>query len=257
MAPRTSSFDAVVLHGREGPSGIRIVTLLSPEAGLVDAFVFGGGKSKLRSLASPWNAGRAWIYRDSARELVKLTDFDETESFPGIREDLRRIWTASFAAECLMRTDSGGGEHAAGYALFIDALSALREAEGDRVDYAAVQFAWRLAALLGVKPDTRECARCGRAFAPGEALRLSSEEGFLCAPCAEASGREGGLARAPELGAGAARYLESTEALPFREALRAGVEARSLAALKLVAFELAAAACEGPLRSVQSGSGIL
>ena len=53
MATRTSSVYALILRAKDGPSGDRIVTLLSAEEGLVDAFAFGGAKSKLRSLASP------------------------------------------------------------------------------------------------------------------------------------------------------------------------------------------------------------
>ena len=90
MAVRSASFDAIILRSKEVPSGARVVTLLSADEGIVEAFVFGGGKSKLRSLASPWYYGKAWVYRDAAKGLVKLTDFDAATRISGHQGGLGR-----------------------------------------------------------------------------------------------------------------------------------------------------------------------
>ena len=110
MATRSASFEALILRSKEVPSGARVATLLSADDGVVEAFVFGGGKSKLRSLASPWHYGRAWIYRDAAKGLVKLTDFDPEREFAAVRGSLEAIAAASFASELMLATSALGGD---------------------------------------------------------------------------------------------------------------------------------------------------
>jgi hypothetical protein len=67
MATRSASFDAIILRSKEVPSGARVATLLSAEEGIVEAFVFGGGKSKLRSLASTDRKQMDCMYRFPSR----------------------------------------------------------------------------------------------------------------------------------------------------------------------------------------------
>ncbi|HOX91759.1 MAG TPA: recombination protein O N-terminal domain-containing protein, partial [Spirochaetales bacterium] len=104
MASRSVSFDALVLRTKESPAGHRIAQLLCKD-GVLDAFIFGGPKAKLRSLVSPWHAGRAWIYDDKSKGFLKLTDFDALEEFPRVRSDLSAIGAASLASEFILATD--------------------------------------------------------------------------------------------------------------------------------------------------------
>ena len=47
MPDRNQSFPALILRAKDSPSGDRIVSLLSADEGIVDAFVFGGARSSL------------------------------------------------------------------------------------------------------------------------------------------------------------------------------------------------------------------
>jgi recombinational DNA repair protein (RecF pathway) len=132
MPHRNLSYEAVVLRARESPGGDRIVTFLAADEGLVEAFAFGGPKSRLRSLASPYHAGTAWIYRDPVKNYQKLSDFAARQTFPFLRESLRRLWSASYFAEILLRTDAAGGESRAAYNLLLDGLSSLDAATNPR-----------------------------------------------------------------------------------------------------------------------------
>jgi DNA repair protein RecO len=189
MATRSASFDAIILRAKEVPSGARVVTLLSADEGIVEAFVFGGGKSKLRSLASPWYFGKAWIYRDASRGLVKLTDFDAVREYPGIRADLPSIAAASFASEFMAATSALGGDWADALSLCADFLSALDEASGrgepEATARALALFAMRALELMGLSPDGDECSACAGALRRDTLHSYSRRTGgFLCARCA-------------------------------------------------------------------------
>ncbi len=268
--------------------------LMTAEAGLQDVFVFGGPKSKLRSLGAPYSAGRAFVYLDPPRDFRKLTDFDVREPFSGLRESLRKLWAAGLVAEFLLKTSGGGGDFPEVLALALDTLRGLEAESEERSDYPTILFLWRMIALLGLMPDPGACSACGDELAPGAArLHAPSVSGYLCPRCAEREaerlvyepagsranggafggrsygggfggtgggqaaecpGERGGLV---SISAGAARWLDRAESLPFAEALKVSLDAPSLAGLKRLAFDLARRAAETPLATLNAGGGIL
>ncbi len=249
MGDRSARTPAVVLRARESPGGDRIVTFLSPEEGLVDAFAFGGPKSKLRSLAAPYHAGIAWIYRDPVRGFTKLTDFDAERDFSGIREDLARLWAAGFFAEALVATHAGGGELAAVFALTLDALATLDAADAPRVDLCVVQFVQRLASCSGIAPEYGVCASCGEGGDDRGIYAWSSREpAFLCRECAAET------TDSIPMPAGAVRYLERTAALSWADAARVGADDSTRAALRAWALSFMNRACDGRLRTLAEGA---
>ena len=120
--------------------------------------MFGGGKSKLRSLASPWHYGTAWIYRDTAKGLIKLTDFDPLREYQGIRGNLDSIAAASFVSEFMIATSALGGDWADALSLVSSALSAFDEAtsrggkDSRAVGRAVSLFTVRALEAMGLMP---------------------------------------------------------------------------------------------------------
>ncbi len=288
MQSRNLVYEALALRSRESPAGDRILCLMTAEAGIQDVFVFGGPKSKLRSLASPYTAGRAFVYFDPPRDFRKLSDFEARESFSGLRESLRKLWAAALVAEFLMKTSGGGGDFPLVLDLALETLRGLESLPEEKADYPAILFLWRMIALLGLMPDPGSCASCGAELAEGLPKRHAfAAGGFLCPDCARAEAERGSFAaeagggyasgayasggagrgglaarEAPDSGiipisAGAARWLERAASLPFAEALGVGLDAPSLAGLKRLAFGLARRAAEAPLSTLTSGAGIL
>lgn len=267
MPSRNIVLDSLVLRARESPRGDRIVGLMTAEAGLVDVFVFGGPKSKLRSLAAPYSAGRAFIYHDPVKDLSKLSDFDVREPFSGLREDLRKIWAAGLVAELLQKTSGGGGDYPLVLGLSLDTLRSLEALPSERADYPALLFIWRMLGITGLMPDPGSCASCGRELEPGASPVYAEEAGgFLCPSCARAmlSAEPLGHSEAPEwtgrhypLTAGALRWLQRSGEIPFIMAARTGLDAESLGGLKALVYQLARKAAEGPLASLQAGLDIL
>jgi len=250
MASRSASFEAVILRAKEVPSGARVVTLLSADQGIVDAFVFGGGKSKLRSLASPWHRGTAWIYRDTGKDLIKLTDFDAITEYSGIRSDLGAIGVASFASEFIVATSALGGDWADALELTTALLSAIDSAAArrDMIDRAVSLFCIRSLELMGLLPDPDECSACAGAMGR-DALHSYSRRsgGFVCASCARSD------SDALDVPAGALAWLDAASRLPFDRAVGIGLGDESLLALKSCVLDLARRAVDTPLRTLKSG----
>lgn len=232
---------------------------MTAEVGLLDVFIFGGPKSKLRSLAGPYSAGRAFIYYDPVRDFYKLSDFEVQESFSGLREALRKLWAAGLVAEFLQKTSGGGGDFPLVLGLALETLQGLEALPDDKAEYPVLLFLWRMLGLLGLMPDPGACASCGADLDPASpALYSTHGGGFLCASCAGHEYQkwqdEG---ESFDITAGAKRYLARAETLPFREALRASLDTASLNGLKAMIYGLARRAAEGPLATLSAGMGIL
>jgi DNA repair protein RecO (recombination protein O) len=222
---------------------------MTAEAGLVDVFVFGGPKSRLRSLASPYASGRAFVYLDPVKEFQKLSDFDVRESYPALREDLGKIWSAGLVAELLVKTSGGGGDFPQVLELSLSCLAALDRAEAGASDPPILLFLWRLVNLLGLGPDPTACAACGRELRPSLGAAYSfALESFLCPSCAS---REDRVLR---LGTGALRWLSRSLELGFDETLRLVLLPETVATLRSLLFGLARLAAESPLASLGPGN---
>jgi DNA repair protein RecO (recombination protein O) len=249
LSSRNLVYDALALRARESPGGSRILTLMTAEAGLVDVFVFGGPKSKLRSLASPYASGRAFVYLDPVKEFMKLSDFDVRESYPALRDELGRLWSAGLVAELLIKTSGGGGDYPQVLELALDCLAALEGSGEAGSEPPILLFLWRLVNLLGLGPDPSACAACGRELRPSLGAAYSfTLKSFLCLSCASEA------ERSLSLGTGVLRWLTRSLELPFAEAVRLVLLPETARTLKSLLFSLARKAAESPIASLDSGT---
>lgn len=164
MAERNQSFDALLLHLRDGLSGYRILNVLTAEQGLLDVFVFGGAKSSLRSLATPFIFGKIFIYSDNVKNYKKLNDISILESFPGLRESYARLWSAEVIAEFIMRTSACGGEYPRVLSSSVEALRFLENADDKAAGLILSCFLWKMLSVMGLEPDFSGCSLCGQKF---------------------------------------------------------------------------------------------
>ncbi|MGA2548428.1 MAG: DNA repair protein RecO [Rectinemataceae bacterium] len=246
MPTRNLVYEALILRARESPGGSRILTLMTAEAGLVDVFVFGGPKSRLRSLAAPYAAGRAFVYLDPVKDFQKLSDFEVRDSFPALRDDLDRLWSAGLVAEFLIKTSGGGGDFPQALDLAHQCLTALDSRPAGTSEPALLLFLWRFVELLGIGPDPTSCSLCGAELRPSLGGAYSfALEGFLCPSCAARA------ERILPLGTGALRWLARCLALSYAEALKLVILPETLETLKVLIFGIARSTAESPLASLE------
>jgi DNA repair protein RecO (recombination protein O) len=246
---RNLVYEALALRARESPGGSRILSLMTAEAGLIDVFVFGGPKSKLRSLAAPYAAGRAFVYLDPVKDFLKLTDFEVRDSYPELRDDLERIWSAGLVAELLVKTSGGGGDYPQVLELALLSLAALDASVPGATEPLVYQFIWRFVELLGLGPDPTSCSSCAAELRPSLGGGYSfALEGFLCPACASRA------ERILPLGTGALRWLTRVLELSYKEAAKLVVLPETLDTLRVLLFGLARSAAQSPLASLEAGA---
>ena len=70
---RNSETEATVLALKQVGEQNRLVTLFTPKDGVITAVLYGGPKSKLRAMVSPYHRGRIWLYTDTVRKSCKIS----------------------------------------------------------------------------------------------------------------------------------------------------------------------------------------
>jgi len=288
VSPRNLVYESLIIRARESPGGSRILTLMTAESGLVDVFVFGGPKSRLRSIASPYVSGRAFVYLDPVKDCRKLSDFEVRDSFPALREDLGRLWGAGLVAELLLKTSGGGGDYQHVLDLALQCMKSLDAAEAGGSDYPMLAFCWRLVGLLGLGPDPSACSACGTAIRIGAGAAFSFDrDGFLCPACACREAESLSAAESPRqaffaaaasdavdeprprfvgsrsarlvrLGPGALRWLSETAySLPIESLAQVGLETTALESLKTLVYGLVKRAVDAPLQFFSRGAALV
>jgi DNA repair protein RecO (recombination protein O) len=252
---RSSTFPAVILRSREYGESNRLITLFSADQGILDALLYGGPKSKLKSLAAPYHSGRAWIYYDPVRDSRKLSDFDPESTYPGIRSRLRPSLHAALWAEILIRSRAGGSDFEHSFLLMVNCLKALDALPEDDAPYATFVFLWEYAGLLGLRPDPRACASCAGLIASDGVEYYSIHDGaFLCGDCRSDEDAQGAFIAVPP---GVARYLERIALINGTEAMRLRLDEKGRLACQRLVFALARRIAEGELNALETGEGLL
>ena len=201
MPDRNQSFDALFLRAKDSPAGDRIVSMLTAEEGVLDAFVFGGARSSLRSSASPFVFAKVLIYADPVKHYRKLSDMTIIESFSRLRESYSKLWSASVISELIVKTSGCGGEYGEVLDLSLQAFRVLDGGAEEVVDMTLLSYLWKTLGIMGLQPNLDHCSLCGTILTPSDedgAARSgmqysATQEGFVCDACGEdgiAIGRE-------------------------------------------------------------------
>lgn len=262
---RSFSTDALVLSSRIIGEDNRIISFLSPERGVFDAVLYGGRKSKLRSMVSPFHSGKGWFYNDETRHSIKITDFEATNFRPSLRENLYKTCAASFASELVIKTHGGteAEELSQLWILVNGFLDGLELSSDEDARLGTLRFLWRYLSLLGVQPDSTECAVCGRQFLKSDDVFLhknndnmleyydEARHGFLCHECA--AGQQN-LYPLTEEGM---QYLAALSLLSPSEVRKLPVHADTYQKMHDLLYTLIVSETGVKFRTLDAGEGIL
>ncbi|MCQ2596828.1 MAG: recombination protein O N-terminal domain-containing protein [Treponema sp.] len=284
---RNYQTEAVVLSISSLGENNSLVTLLTKDRGIVKACLYGGPKSKLKSLCAQWNAGNIWIYETPEKNQNKISDFEVKKYHGTFGENLFKSYAALLAAELVIKTEcAGGGDNIPNcWTLlngFFDGLELSNEEQGKT---GLIRFLWRFIHLSGLMPDTEECEICGRPlFSRSETkedllkekIRLLEEmfgtpsennepaspsaqafysynnSSFICEECAR--GIQGQKLQVSPIGI---NYLSSIINLPASASRNMPLDEESYLQIKQIVFDMAEKAANGSLNTLKSGIGIL
>ena len=242
------------------------VCLFTQLEGIVHAVMFGGRKSRLKALVSPWNAGTAYLSRTKSSVSFKISDFDVQKYHLSFRENILKNYASSFAAELAIKTKCAGNSKRCWTLIngFIDGLELCSSDSECRA--GLIRFLWRFLQLLGVQPSAEICSGCGKTFLYGSdedflfqsetnlsggAVYNPIENTFICSSC---NNSQNSFFR---LSAESMRYLAAVSIVTPGESRKLPLSAEADAELRRFLYLLIENACGSHFNSLKTGAGIL
>ncbi|WP_428770259.1 DNA repair protein RecO C-terminal domain-containing protein [Treponema sp. HNW] len=248
---RNSAVEALILSVKASGENNRFAVALSPEKGIFSVTVYGGKKGRFKSLVSPYHSGKMWLYSDTVKKSIKLTDFYPDRCRTGIRENVYKTCAAALCAELILKTQ-GAADWTAVWILangFLDGLDICSEEEAQA---GLLRFLWRYIHLTGLYNTGTRCTHCENEV---PVCFSAAENGFICADCIQ-SGRDREAGIFP-LGAQSIGFLHAVLAQSHKEARSLRPNTESLRELRDFLYYLAQACADTKLKTLEAGKGIL
>jgi DNA repair protein RecO (recombination protein O) len=104
---RNFSTEAIILSIKSSGENNSTVTLLTKSNGILYATLYGGPKSKMKSLVTTWNSGVIYLYENPTVKGLKITDFDVKNYHSSFSQNLFKLWAASLVAEISIKKMCG------------------------------------------------------------------------------------------------------------------------------------------------------
>lgn len=183
MGERNISLDAIVLSIKEMGETNRQVTFFSAEQGIIYATLYGGARSKMRSLVQTFNSGRLYLYCDESKKQNKIVDFDVKKVHSTFNSSLYKMTAANLASEILVKT-KGAEDWEKSFTLinaFVDGMDISSENEAK---IGTIRFLWRYIQILGLQPEIHLCGNCQKSLLDFDhSVFYPFKSKFLCASC--------------------------------------------------------------------------
>jgi len=257
---RTYSTPAIIVSLKPAGENNSSVTMITEEGGIVYATLYGGPKSRLKSLVAPWNSGIIYLYNNPEKKQIKISDFEVKNYHVSFGQNLFKNFAASLAAELSIKTKCAGSSEQNWKLVsgFLDGLEIANEEQGK---LGLVRFLWRYLELLGIEPQTHACGECGKsfldaAFTPdSESYYNSYENIFICPECSNIS--QASKNYIYPLRVSAVRYLAGISVLTPYEVRKLHIDKQDYMQLKSIVFMLIEKSVETKLNTIETGVGIL
>ncbi|HVN37593.1 MAG TPA: DNA repair protein RecO [Myxococcota bacterium] len=180
--------EALILRSVDFGESDRILHLLVPDAGRLTAIAKGARRS-VRRFAGTLDLFNHLHVRLDLRRPGQVSRLDQARlvrSFAPLRSDPSRFALGCYLLELLDRLAPEGAERVEGARLFAFALQTLDwVATRPASPQLRVLVLLRALDALGLRPELRNCVRCGREPAAREASRFHvAEGGPVCESCA-------------------------------------------------------------------------
>jgi DNA repair protein RecO (recombination protein O) len=183
--------EALVLRSVDFGESDRIVHLLVPDSGRLTAIAKGARRSVRRFPGTLDLFNHLRVQVERRRGMARLEQGTLIEAFTPLRREPARFALGCYLLELLDRLAPEGAARADGRRLFTFALAALRILSTPRRIDARLRALLELRALdaLGLRPELRQCVRCGAAPAGGadEIAFTIADGGPVCARCTRAA----------------------------------------------------------------------
>ncbi|MEM8780906.1 MAG: DNA repair protein RecO [Cyanobacteria bacterium P01_G01_bin.49] len=164
---RTYQATGIILKGMPLGEADRLVTILSPEWGLIRAVVPGARKqkSKLRGRSELFMVNQLLIAK--GRSLDKITQADTLECYLGLSKELGKLAAAQYLAELVLSLALCDQPQTELYELFNEHLRRLeRMSIAESLHAYLAQAVFHLLAIAGIGPQVQRCCVTQTALMP-------------------------------------------------------------------------------------------
>jgi DNA repair protein RecO (recombination protein O) len=238
--PRVTRTAAIVLRHRRLGDADRIVTLLTPGRGKVEAVAKGVLRTRSK-LAGHLELGmHVEVLLAHGRTLDVVTQAQAISSYAATRGDLDRLGTALYLVEVTDRLTVDHTEPAA-FELLRAALERLDR--GDGTHLLTRTFEMDLLGEAGFRPQWDHCVSCARPVEAEAAAWTAPGGGVLCPDC------RGRYPEAEPLAGTTLKVLRAIQRGPYEEAARIRLNPQLAAALERVMHDLVRSVAERDLAS--------
>ena len=177
--------EALVLRVRDFQEADKIVTLLSPQHGKLEAVARGARRPRSRLAGATQAFTRLDCLLWKGKNLDTVSQVEIRESLRELREDLTKMAYATYFTELVDRMVQVEDPHDGLYSLLYATLRLL--ADGQEAQVLRWTFELHLLSLLGYRPRLDACAGCDgpvEEAAGGPDFFSPSRGGLVCARCA-------------------------------------------------------------------------
>lgn len=256
---RSTSIPAIILSVKPLGENNSSVTLLTKDSGIIFATLYGGPKSKLRSLVSQWNSGQIWLYDNSEKNQIKITDFEVINYHSTFSQNLFKMYAASLAAEIVIKTKCAGS-YEQSFLLLSGFLDGMELCDEEQCRVGMIRFLWRYLELLGIRPETHSCSSCEKSFlestfAPDAISYYNNiNNSFICPDCINS---DIDYTFSLKLNISAVQYLTAVSVLSPSESRKLKIDENTYNQLKDFVFFLLETNIDQKLKTIEIGVGIL
>ena len=160
-----------------------VLTLLTPDRGMEEVYVYGVRKSAKAVRASLFTEGVFSLSRRTEKGKAYMKDIDVLSYHEKIAESLEKTAWASLFCEMVIK---GKTSDASLYNLFVEVIDNL---ESGNVDKCAIFFLVKYFKYSGMGGDWRTCPKCLREYEDHEVLGFALSLGAaVCSKCDEIDG---------------------------------------------------------------------
>ncbi len=206
---RSVQTQAIVVKTAKVGEMHKLLTLLSPDLGLVSVMIYGGRKGKKTALAPLFSVGTFQLYHNPVRNEYSLEEAVSSFIPEAIMQDLQCTYAASLLCEIVTKTSTDDPKPI--FETLKSALFAL-EKEPQDAQRIIISFIWKFLQISGLAPDLEYCPVCERRFEENETLLFAME---LTSPACKNCANSDYLVLPP----GARRYLRYTMSMDFASAV--------------------------------------
>ena len=259
---RSYSTSALIVSIKEQTEKNCSVTLLTEKSGIVYVTLYGGHKSRLRSLINQWNSGTIWLYTNPKKNQTQINDFEVKNYHSSFTENLFKLFAANLVCEIAIKTKCAGSFQKC-FKLITGFLDGMELCNEEQAKVGLIRFLWRYIELMGVLPDASCCSDCGKSFLSrqftvhGISYYNNFTNSFICSDCYNNLDSEGKKLNFFKIKQEALIYLSAVSVLQPAEVRKLQIDKEAYDQIKQIIFILLEKNIESKLNSIETGVGIL